>query len=153
MKKNNIFIATVVTFLFALAACNSNGKNPRLPKMTTEEDSLNYSYGLFNGSQIKMILTQNGDSVDYRIDQFMDGARSGLAGSPDEIFEFVQIGNQMGAWLNQQEKVGFLGDSTLELNYELVKQGVINSIKGEKTQMTTEEAQRYVDSAMSSRQK
>ncbi len=153
MKKTNILIATVVTFLFALAACNSNGKNPKLPIMTSEEDSLNYSFGLFNGSQIKMILTENGDSVDYRIEKFMDGARSGIVGSPDEYFEFVQIGNELGAWLNQQKKVGFLGDSTLKLNYELVKQGVINSIRGEKTQMTVEEAQRYVNSAMSARQK
>ncbi len=152
MKKNNIFMAVAVTLMFALAACNGGGNTTKMPKLASEVDSMNYAYGLFNGGQLRMMMAQDSDSVDYRIKKFMDGVRDGIAGNVEENPEISQLGSQVGGWLNQQKTVGYLGDSTIKLDYAIVKQALVNAIKGSNDQMTGEFAQRFVDSVMRARQ-
>lgn len=153
MKKQNIFLATAVTVLFALAACNGGGGvSTKLPQLKTEADSLNYAFGLANGNDMKMMLAQDSDSVDYKVKKFIDGLSEGLAGTPDENPEFAEVGGQVGGWLNQQKTAGLLGDSSLKVNYSLIRQGLINSIRGEKTNMTVEQAQEYIQKVMEARQ-
>jgi len=149
MKKQNIFLAAVVTLIFALAACNST--STKLPQLKTETDSLNYAFGLANGNDMKMMFAQDSDSVDYKTQKFIAGLKNGLAGKPDENPQFAEVGGQFGGWLNQQKTVGLLGDSTLKVKYSLVRQGLINAIKGEKTNMTPEQAQEYVQKVMTER--
>ncbi len=152
MKKNNIIFATIVTLLFALVSCIGGGSTPRLPKMANEVDSMNYAYGLFNGSQMRMMLSQqDSDSIDFRIKKFMDGVKAGIAGTPEKNPQFSQLGNNVGGWLNQQKTIGFLGDSTLKIDYALVKQGIINGIKGKLDQMNAEDAQTYLEDTMRAR--
>lgn len=151
MKKQNIFLATAVTLIFALAACNG-GTSTKLPQLKTEVDSLNYAFGLANGYDMKMMFAQDSDSVDYKIGRFIAGLKEGLAGKPDENPQFAEVGGQVGGWLNQQKTVGLLGDSTLKINYALVRQGLVNGIKGEKTNITQEQAQEYIQKVMTERQ-
>lgn len=151
MKKQNIFLATIVTVLFALAAC-TGGVSTKVPQLKTEADSLNYAFGLANGNDMRMMLAQDSDSVDYKIKKFIGGLTEGLAGKVEENPEFSEVGGQVGSWLNQQKTAGLLGDSGLKVNYALVRQGLINAIKGEKTQMTSEEAQEYIQHVMQARQ-
>ena len=101
---------------------------------------------------MKMMLAQDSDSVDHKIKKFMEGLNEGLAGQPDENPEFAEVGGQVGGWLNQQKTAGLLGDSALKVNYSLIRQGLINSIKGEKTNMTVEQAQEYIQTVMEKRQ-
>ena len=152
MKKQNIFLATAVTFIFALAACNGGGTSTKLPQLKTEADSLNYAFGLANGNDMKMMLAQDSDSVDYKVGRFIAGLKEGLAGTPDENPQFAEVGGQVGGWLNQQKTAGLMGDSTLKINYDMIKQGMINAIKGQKTNMTAEQAQEYVQKVMNDRQ-
>lgn len=152
MKKQNIIFATVITALFALAACNGGGVSTKVPQLKTEADSLNYAFGLANGNDMKMMLAQDSDSIDYKINKFISGLTEGISGKVEEHPEFAEVGGQVGGWLNQQKTAGLLGDSTLKLNYSLVRQGLINSIKGEKMQMTSEQAQAYIEKVMKARQ-
>lgn len=152
MKKHNIIFATAVTLIFALAACNGGGTSTKLPQLKTEADSLNYAFGLANGNDMKMMLAQDSDSVDYKVGKFIAGLKEGLGGKVDDNPQFTEVGGQVGGWLNQQKTAGLLGDSTLKINYNLVRQGLINAIKGEKTQMTAEQAQEYVQNVMNKRQ-
>ena len=152
MKKQNIFLATAVTLTFALAACNGGGTSTKLPQLKTEADSLNYAFGLANGNDMKMMLAQDSDSVDYKVGRFIAGLKEGLAGTPDENPQFAEVGGQVGGWLNQQKTAGLMGDSTLKINYDMIKQGMINAIKGQKTNMTAEQAQEYVQKVMNDRQ-
>ena len=152
MKKQNIFLATAVTLIFALAACNGGGISTKLPQLKTEADSLNYAFGLANGNDMKMMLAQDSDSVDYKVGRFIAGLKEGLAGTPDENPQFAEVGGQVGGWLNQQKTAGLMGDSTLKINYDMIKQGMINAIKGQKTNMTAEQAQEYVQKVMNDRQ-
>ena len=152
MKKQNIFLATAVTLIFAFAACNGGGTSTKLPQLKTEADSLNYAFGLANGNDMKMMLAQDSDSVDYKVGRFIAGLKEGLAGTPDENPQFAEVGGQVGGWLNQQKTAGLMGDSTLKINYDMIKQGMINAIKGQKTNMTAEQAQEYVQKVMNDRQ-
>ena len=152
MKKQNIFLATAITLIFALAACNGGGTSTKLPQLKTEADSLNYAFGLANGNDMKMMLAQDSDSVDYKVGRFIAGLKEGLAGTPDENPQFAEVGGQVGGWLNQQKTAGLMGDSTLKINYDMIKQGMINAIKGQKTNMTAEQAQEYVQKVMNDRQ-
>ncbi len=149
MRKNNIFIVIAVTLMFALAACNGGGgTTAKMPKLASEEDSLNYTYGLFNGSQLRMMMMQDSDSVDYRIKMFMDGVREGIAGKPNDNPELFYLGTQIGGWYSQQKKEGFLGDSTVKFDYAIVRQTLVNALKGGENLMTIEYAQHYIDSTL-----
>ena len=101
---------------------------------------------------MKMMLAQDSDSVDYKVGRFIAGLKEGLAGTPDENPQFAEVGGQVGGWLNQQKTAGLMGDSTLKINYDMIKQGMINAIKGQKTNMTAEQAQEYVQKVMNDRQ-
>ncbi len=150
--KKNIYIATFLSLVFLLGACNGGGTTAKLPSLKNETDSLNYAYGLFNGDQLSMMLPQIPDSIDYYANQLVKGMREGLAGKAEENPQFSQVGDQVGNWLNQQKVVGLMGDSTLSVNYKLVRQGLLNGIHGKKMQMTMEEAQEYIDRVMTARQ-
>lgn len=152
MKKQNIFLAIAVTVVFAFAACNGGGTSTKLPQLKTEADSLNYAFGLANGNDMKMMIAQDSDSIDYKIKKFVGGLTEGLAGKAEDKPEFTEVGGQVGGWLNQQKTAGLMGDSTLKVNYALVRQGLINAIKGEKTNMTSEQAQEYIQKVMQARQ-
>lgn len=149
MKKQNILLAVAVTLIFALAACNST--STKFPRLKTETDSLNYAFGLANGHDMRMMLAQDSDSVDYKTEKFIAGLKNGIAGKPDENPQFAEVGGQVGGWLNQQKSIGLLGDSTLKINYSLIRQGLINAIRGEKMNMTQEQAQEYVHKVMTER--
>ncbi|MHB9054919.1 MAG: FKBP-type peptidyl-prolyl cis-trans isomerase [Paludibacteraceae bacterium] len=155
MKKQNIFLVLVAVAVVGFTSCNGGGVSTatKAPKLSSELDSLNYAYGLANGNDLKMGMLQNaGDSIDKKIATFMKGLNEGLAGPVEKNPQFSGVGNEFGNWLSQQKKVGLLGDSTLKLNYDLVKQGVINSILKSKAQMTSEQAQEYLNKTMMARQ-
>lgn len=151
MKKQNIFLAAAVTLIFTLAACNG-GNSTKLPQLKTEADSLNYAFGLANGSDMKRMFAQDSDSVDYKTRKFIAGIKKGLGGKPDKNPQFAEVGEQVGGWLKQQQTAGLLGDSTLKINYALIRQGLINGIRGEKENMTTEQAHEYIQKVMTERQ-
>lgn len=155
MKKQNIFLVLVAVAVIGFTACNGGGVSTtaKAPKLNSMIDSLNYAYGLANGNDLKMGMLQNmGDSADSKIASFMKGLSEGMSGSVDKDPQFSGVGNEFGSWLNQQKDKGLLGDSTLKLNYALIKQGVINSIKKSNVQMTPEQAQEYLNKTMMARQ-
>ena len=154
MKKQTIFLVLAAAII-GFTACNGGGASTtaKAPKLSSQIDSLNYAYGLANGNDLKMGMLQNaGDSADKKIESFMKGLNEGMAGAVDKDPQYSGVGNEFGSWLNQQKKTGLLGDSTLKLNYDLVKQAVINGIKKSSTQMTVEQAQEYLNKTMMARQ-
>ena len=155
MKKQNIFLVLVAVAVIGFTACNGGGvtTTAKAPKLSSMIDSLNYAYGLANGNDLKMGMLQNaGDSADKKIESFMKGLNDGISGPVDKDPQFSGVGNEFGSWLNQQKETGLLGDSTLKLNYALLKQAVINGIKKSSVQMTPEQAQEYLNKTMTARQ-
>ncbi len=146
MKKLNIFIAVAIVAAFSFSSCDSN--KAKLPTLKTQLDSLNYAFGLANGGGIKEYYIK-GDSVDQKIDALLKGMKEGMKGEVDTKYaELTDLGTKIGSSLKEQEKSGLMGDSTLKVDIKLIKQGLVNGLRGSKIQMTPADAQTYLQTTM-----
>ena len=144
MKKLNIFIA--VLMVAAFSSCSSD--KAKTPTLKTQLDSLNYAFGLANGGGIKDYYIK-GDSADIKIASLLAGLKEGMKGEVDaEHAEIQDLGTKIGSSLKDQLKTGLMGDSTLKVDIDLIKQGLVNGMKGSKVQMTAQEAQAYLQKTM-----
>ena len=148
MKQIKYIIAVLVVVGFA--ACNNN--KTKLPELKTQLDSLNYAFGLANGQGIYNYYlakdSANADSLKIKIANLMKGIEDGMQGESSEYTELEEIGKNIGTALKEQSEKGLMGDSTLEVDIKLIKQGLINGLKGSKVTMTPEDAQAYVNTTM-----
>ncbi len=146
MKKLNIFIAVALVAAFTFTSCDSN--KAKTPTLKTQLDSLNYAFGLANGAGIKDAYIK-GDSAEIKIKALLAGLKDGSKGelSKDNP-EIVELGNQIGTALKGQEKSGLLGDSTLKVDINLIKQGLINGLKRSNILMNAKDAQTYLNTTM-----
>lgn len=134
----------------AFSSCDSNKTS--LPTLKTQIDSLNYAFGIANGDGIKNYYIK-GDSAKKSINALMAGIKEGMKGSVEkENTELVDLGNKIGSSLKDQKKSGLMGDSTLKVDIRLIKQGLVNGMKGSKIQMNPQQAQEYLQKTMSTLQ-
>ena len=144
MKKSNIFAAIFAVALLSSCAVDT----PKEVALTSKLDSVNYAFGVTNGAEIKQYYLAN-DSTGESLMTLLKGIAAGLKEyNPDQNPELLNLGKQIGTSLKQQKTAGLMGDSTLELNMDLINQGLVNGILGEETGMTTEEAQQYLQLTM-----
>src|ERR1035437_6788381 len=133
MKKINIFMTVALIAAIAFSSCDSNKTS--LPTLKTQIDSLNYAFGIANGDGIKNYYIK-GDSAKKSIATLMAGIKEGMKGKVEkENTELVDLGNKIGSSLKDQKKSGLMGDSTLKVDIKLIKQGLVNGMKGSKIQM------------------
>jgi len=134
----------------AFSSCDSNKTS--LPTLKTQIDSLNYAFGIANGDGIKNYYIK-GDSAKKSIATLMAGIKEGMKGKVEkENTELVDLGNKIGSSLKDQKKSGLMGDSTLKVDIKLIKQGLVNGMKGSKIQMNPQQAQEYLQKTMSTLQ-
>jgi len=146
MKKLNIFIAVAIVAAFTFSSCNSN--KSKLPTLKTQLDSLNYAFGLANGAGIKDYYIK-GDSADKKIATLLAGMKEGMKGEVvKENVELAELGTKIGSSLKEQSTSGLMGDSTLKVDIKLIKQGLVNGLRGSKIQMTPAQANTYLQSTM-----
>jgi len=151
MKKLNIFFAVALMTAFIFTSCDSN--KVKLPTLKTQIDSLNYAFGVANGNGIKQYYlakdSANADSVKIKIASLLKGLNDGLKSAGNSANpELAELGKNIGSSLKQQSKSGLLGDSTLKVDIDLIKQGLVNGLKGSKIQMAPTEAQMYLQTTM-----
>jgi len=150
MKKINIFMTVALIAAIAFSSCDSNKTS--LPTLKTQIDSLNYAFGIANGDGIKNYYIK-GDSAKKSIATLMAGIKEGMKGKVEkENTELVDLGNKIGSSLKDQKKSGLMGDSTLKVDIKLIKQGLVNGMKGSKIQMNPQQAQEYLQKTMSTLQ-
>jgi hypothetical protein len=143
MKKQ---ILTVVTLLaiFVMSSCNKF--EAKEVKLNNQNDSLNYTLGLANGKGIKDYYMKN-DSSEKAMTSLIAALDKAFKGEGTED-EMYKLGLQIGNSFKQQKKQGLMGDSTLVFDAKLVKQGLLNSLKGFKEGMTSAEAEEYIRKVM-----
>ncbi len=155
MKKFNIYFALILAATFVLTSCQNN--KTQLPSLKSQIDSLNYTFGLSNGNGIKNYYlaadSANVDSLEAKINSLLKGLNDGLNSKVDEKYaEISELGTRIGTALKEQKKAGLMNDSTLKVNIKIIKQGLINGLKGSDIQMTAQEAQVYLNTTMQLRQ-
>jgi FKBP-type peptidyl-prolyl cis-trans isomerase FklB len=131
---------------FTFSSCNSN--KTKLPELKTNLDSLNYAFGLANGDGIKNYYIK-GDSTNKAITSLLAGLNEGMKGKVEKgTSELSDLGTKIGSSLKEWKKTGLMGDSTLKVDIELIKQGLVNGLRGSKIQMTAPEATLYMQTTM-----
>lgn len=131
------------------AAKGSMGKCPTKAKtidLKSENDSLNYAFGVLNGSEVRAYILMN-DSDGKAFKEFVEAVNKGAKTSVKNP-QLVQTGEGIGKTIREQEADGLVGVAELTTDFELIKQGFINGLKGYTEQMTPEEAGQYIENAI-----
>lgn len=153
MKKTSIFLVITLVVAGVFTSCNKTEK-VQLPTLKNQADSLNYAFGVANGDQIRMYYlaatdSTNTDSLKIKIAKLMKGIKDGMKTDSDPKFtEFTELATRIGTSLQEQEKSGLLGDSSLKVDYKLIRQGLINGIKNKETMMEPQAANTYLQTTM-----
>ena len=126
-----------------LAKCPKSVKTLELASRT---DSLNYAFGVLNGTQIKRYLLAD-DEDGSALNEFIENINKGLKEDVRNP-QVVAMGKTVGSAIREQEPVGLLNIPGLETNYDLIKQGFINGLYNYTEQMKMEEAGAFVESVV-----
>ena len=156
MKKNNIIIVAFVLVVSLFTACENKKPKDVLSSLKSQNDSLNYAYGIVVGNSLKQYYMSPSDTTNAaiaaQIDSLFSGIAEGLKSKSDSEFsELTEMGKNFGAYIKEQQESSFLGDSTLSMNLAIVKQGIINGLKNFNDILTTEEANQYLNNTMTMR--
>jgi FKBP-type peptidyl-prolyl cis-trans isomerase FklB len=130
----------------AIAEKTIKGKCPKKAKtieLSNYNDSLNYAFGVLNGSQMRMYLLAN-DSTGEAIDEFVSNINHGLKSKVINP-QLVMMAQNIGKAIREQESVGLLNVAGLETNFELIKQGFINGLYNFTEEWDMQAAGKYVD--------
>ena len=106
------------------AKCPNKAKTISL---SNKIDSLNYAFGLLNGSEIAMYVLSN-DTTGKGNETFFKAINAGLKSGYDYP-QLVQMGENIGKTIKAQSEEGLIGVAELSTNFELIKQGFINGMK------------------------
>ena len=126
------------------AKCPKSAKTVELKNLN---DSLNYAFGLLNGTQIKAYLMADGG--EDAIEEFIENVNAGMKEKVRNP-QIVGLAKNIGKSIREQEPVGLLGIEGLETNFDCIKQGFINGLYNYTQQFDLQSAGAYVDGAIAS---
>ena len=125
------------------------GKCPSKVKavvLANQNDSINYAFGYLNGSEVSMYVFTM-DSTGEMKKEFIAYINKGLKSNIVNP-QIVNMGEQIGKSIKEQEAVGLIGEPSLATDFALIKQGFINGLLGETEQWDSELAGEYIQSTM-----
>lgn len=126
------------------------GKCPSTVKavaLNSMNDSVNYAFGYLNGGEVAMYVLAM-DSTGEQKKEFITYINKGLKSSVNNP-QIVNMGEQIGKSIKEQEAQGLIGEPSLATDFALIKQGFVNGLLGYEEQMTGEIAGEYIQSTMS----
>lgn len=124
------------------------GKCPSTVKkvtLATQNDSVNYAFGYLNGNEVSMYVFAL-DSTGEMKKEFIANINKGLKSNVKNP-QLVNMGEQIGKSIKEQEPQGLIGESSLATDFELIKQGFINGLLGD-TVMTGDVAGEYIQNTI-----
>ncbi len=149
MRKQSIFTIVAVLVAVVFSSCGGSYEAKEV-KMSSMNDSLNYTLGLYNGKGIKDYYLQK-DSSDKAVKALVDALDKAFKAEANKD-ELYKLGLQIGGSFKMNKKQGLMGDSTLTFNQEVVLQGVINALNGFKEGMAPADAERFLQEYMMKKQ-
>jgi FKBP-type peptidyl-prolyl cis-trans isomerase FklB len=115
-------------------------------KLTSKNDSLNYTFGLINGFELaQQVLLEDADGKLKT--EFIKYVNAGLK---SQIMNpsIVEIGQEIGKELKKQEETGLFGLSNLTTDFARIKQGLLHGITGYTKIWDSQAASEYVQKTM-----
>ena len=122
------------------------GNKVKAIKLHNETDSLNYAFGLLNGSEVKMYVLAN-DSDGSQTKEFIQYVNKGLKMNLRNP-QLVAMGEQIGKSIKSQESEGLIGEPSLATDFELIKQGFINGLYEHFEQFDGQSAGAYIQATL-----
>lgn len=101
-------------------------KSTKAIKLVSKIDSINYAFGLLNGSEVKAYVLAN-DSTGDMAKEFIANVNKGLKKNYVNP-QLVTMGEQIGKAIKEQESIGLIGEPSIPTDFELIKQGFINGL-------------------------
>ena len=152
MKKT---ILRIVFLIMVSTNCIAQ-ENISKVSLKTLNDSLNYTLGYANGDGIKNYYFKN-LNTDQAITYFMKSLDVAYLSIDDELvrkdstneyFGISQIGSKVGIQLKKQVITGLMGYAGIKVDYELIKQGLFDGMKGSERVMKLKDAIEYLPKAV-----
>lgn len=115
-------------------------------ELTNQNDSVNYAFGYLNGDEVaRYVLLM--DTTGQMTKDFITNINKGLKSNVKNP-QIVNMGEQIGKNIKDQEAQGLIGEPSLATDFVLIKQGFINGLLGDTTQLTGEAAGEYIQNTM-----
>lgn len=115
-------------------------------ELNNQNDSLNYAFGYLNGDEVaRYVLLM--DSTGEKTKEFIANINKGLK-SHVKNPQIVNMGEQIGKNIKDQEAQGLIGEPSLATDFVLIKQGFINGLLGFTEQMDGTQAGDYIQNTM-----
>lgn len=124
------------------------GKKVATIVLETTLDSINYAFGVANGTDVRAYVLAE-DTTGDGFNEFVKAVNAGLKKkciNPQNI----AMGEQIGKTIKEQEANGLVGVEQLVTDFELIKQGFINGLYQDESQFTQQEAAEYIQNAIAS---
>jgi len=122
------------------------GKKAATIALRSFNDSINYTFGLMNGSEIRVYVLAN-DTTGEGFQEFVAAVNKGLKSKVLNP-QLVAMGEQVGKTIKEQEANGLVGVPQLTTDFALIKQGFINGLYGDESQFTPQTAGEYIQNAI-----
>lgn len=123
------------------------GKKAQTIALKNQCDSINYAFGYINGFELAEYVLTTDDSIVHERREFIKYVNIGLADDTKNP-EIVNIGEQIGKSIKEQEAQGLVGEPSLTTNFELIKQGFIHGLLGYEEQLSSETAGEYIQNTI-----
>ena len=114
--------------------------------LNTQNDSVNYAFGYLNGDEIAryvLLLDSTGQLTKDLITNINKGLKSNVKNP-----QIVNMGEQIGKNIKDQEAQGLIGEPSLATDFVLIKQGFINGLLGFTEQMDGTQAGEYIQNTL-----
>ena len=123
--------------------CPSKVKTVALKSLN---DSLNYAFGLLNGSDIAVYVLANDTLGTQKADliKFINKGLKEKVHNP----QLKNMGEQIGKNIKEQEANGLIGEASLTTDFALIKQGFINGLLGDDSQFDSQTAGEYIQNTL-----
>ena len=152
MKKT---ILRIIFLIMVSTSCIAQVKGSKV-SLKTLNDSLNYTLGYANGDGIKNYYFKN-LNTEQAITNFMKCLDFAYHSSDDnlikndstnEYFGICQVGSKVGTALKKQQKTGLMGYSEVKVDFDLLRQGLDDGMRGSESVMKVNEATEFLPKAV-----
>lgn len=128
------------------------GKCPKAVKtvaLANELDSINYIFGYLNGFDINRYVLANSDDKVADQKELIENVNKGLSSNVSNP-QLVNVATNFGQQLKTMNDNGLMNMPQLELNYKLLRQGLINGFLKDTVVWQSAEANTYLRQTMTS---